>query len=58
MSGYIKNIVINMGADGQFASATSQSAGVMVKTDDGEVEEAQPNVSIDLKALKAMIAGL
>ena len=52
---YVKNIVINCNPDGTFASATKQEAGVM---GDGEYEIPQPNVSVELKEVKAIVGAL
>lgn len=63
MAEYVKNIIINCNEGGSFASATMQRAGVKMKAKDAngktvEIEEAQPNESVDLKGLKALIKGL
>jgi hypothetical protein len=55
MAEYTKNIVINCNPDGAFASATKQVGGVTVQVDGVEVDEPQPNVSIELAELRTLV---
>lgn len=57
MAEYVESLVVNFSADGKFASATQRRAGVMQEIDGVEVEIPQPNESVDLFAVQALLKG-